>query len=113
MTTEMFPEFKVHELRIDPEHYNDTESGLKRSTVRLGDRLFNEGDYIVLRKTKYTGKQMAGVGVYPLVYTGQALMCKITHIYSGIGMAEGYVVLSFTIIDRWPGSIRNRSKSGE
>jgi hypothetical protein len=99
--------FKVHELKTDPDIYNDIEYGLKLCTIRVNDRAFREGDYLILRKTKYSGEQMANSQVadlYPLVYTGRALMVKITHIHDGPGMANFYVCLSFKIMDRWPGS---------
>jgi hypothetical protein len=99
--------FKVHELKTDPDAYNDIEYGLKPCTIRVNDRAFREGDYLILRKTKYSAEAMTkgGVGdLYPLVYTGRALMVKITHIQDGRGLASFYVCLSFKIIDRWPGS---------
>ena len=101
-------EFNIHELKTDPEPYNDIDHGLRSCTIRVDDRGFKEGDYILLRKTKYTGVQMASKmtgGDYPLVYTGSALFCKITHIHSGVGMATGYVCVSFNIVDRYPGRV--------
>ncbi len=96
--------FKIHELKTDPENYTDIEDGLRLNTIRVDDRMFNEGDYLILRKTKFSGELMADTfNKHPLIYTGKALMCKITHIYGNKGMAKGYVVLSFQIIDRFPG----------
>ena len=94
---------KVHELKTDPEHYNDVEAGHKTHTVRVDDRMYSEGDYVILRKTKYTGKDMAEG--QPLVYMGSSIMCKITHIYDGPGTEEGFVVLSLKIVDRFPGRV--------
>jgi hypothetical protein len=64
-----------------------------------------EGDYVILRKTKYTGEQMAGKDNYPLVYMGLSTLCKITHVYNGHGTVRGFVVLSLRIIDRFPGRV--------
>ena len=106
------PDFRLHELKTDPEPYNDIADGYRSCTVRVDDREYNEGDYLVLRKTKYTGEQMAEggkgpkIGQYPLVYTGSSLMCKITYIHSGFGMQSGHVVISFKIIDRFPGVVK-------
>ncbi len=100
------PGFKIHELKTDPEPFNEIEEGLKRATVRKDDRKYTEGDYLVLRKTKYTGEQMADkFNSHPLVYTGRSLMCKITHIHYGPGMVEGWICASLDILDRFPGKV--------
>lgn len=100
------PGFKIHEVKTDPEPFNEIEEGLKRATVRRDDRGYSEGDYIVLRKTKYTGEQMADeFNQHPLVYTGRSLMCKITHIHNEPGMVKGWAVLSIDILDRFPGKV--------
>jgi hypothetical protein len=101
---------KVHELKTDPEHYNNIEANHKTHTVRRDDRGYMVGDYVVLRKTKYTGKEMRGHDGkggerMPLVYTGVSLMCKITNIYNGPGVCTGYAALSLKIIDRYPGRV--------
>ncbi len=48
---------------------------------------------------------MAGADrdAYPLIYTGRALLVKVTHKHDKPGMVSNYVVLSFFIIDRFPG----------
>jgi hypothetical protein len=100
---------RVHELKTDPENYNDMVDGHKTHTTRFDDRKYVEGDYIIFRKTKYTGEQMkvkteAG-GAMPLVYMGLSTLCKITHVHTGPGMVEGWVVCSIRIIDRFPGRV--------
>ncbi len=104
---------KVHELKTDPRVYNELVNNQKTHTTRLDDRGYKEGDYIVFRQTKYTGEEMrrstqananANDDNYaPLVYTGHSVLCKITHIHTGPGMLEGWVVCSVKIIDRFPG----------
>lgn len=93
----------VHELKTDPESYNEIVEGHKTHTVRLDDRTYIEGDYISFRKTKYTGEQMDKGE--PLVYMGLSTLCKITHVHEGPGMVEGWVVCSIKIIDRYPGRV--------
>ena len=98
----------VHELKTDPEAYSEMVEGHKTHTVRMDDRTYLEGDYIIFRQTKYTGEQMkAGKGQdnYPLVYTGVSTLCKITHVHEGPGMMEGWVVCSIKILDRYPGRV--------
>lgn len=96
---------RVHELKTDPECYNDMVDNHKTHTVRLDDREYVEGDYIIFRKTKYTGEQMKSDNT-PLVYTGLSTMCKITHIHKGPGISIGWVVCSIKIIDRFPGRVQ-------
>lgn len=101
---------KMHELKTDPTPYEELVEGHKTHTVRLDDRTYIEGDYILFRKTKYTGAQMKGYEgkggePLPLVYTGVATLCKITHVHEGPGMAEGWVVCSIKILDRYPGRV--------
>ncbi len=101
----------MHELKTDPTAYEEMIEGHKTHTVRFDDRTYIEGDYILFRKTKYTGDQMnphivgAAKDVMPLVYTGVATLCKITHVHEGPGMAEGWVVCSIKILDRYPGRV--------
>lgn len=98
---------KVHELKTDPEAYNEMVEGHKTHTVRLDDRTYIEGDYIIFRKTKYTGQQMKDKGNdYPLIYSGLSTLCKITHVHEGPGMAEGWVACSIKILDRYPGRVQ-------
>jgi hypothetical protein len=101
---------KVHELKTDPEAYNKIVEGHKTNTVRYDDRTYIEGDYIIFRKTKYTGAKMNNKEIhpahFPLVYTGHSTLCKITHVHKGPGMAEGWVVCSIKIIDRYPGRVQ-------
>ena len=97
---------KVHELKTDPEAYDKLVEGHKTHTVRKDDRTYIEGDYIIFRKTKYTGEQMKGKHNYPLVYMGVSTLCKITHVHEGPGMVDRWVVCSIKILDRYPGRVQ-------
>jgi hypothetical protein len=111
--------FTIHELKTDPESYDDIERGTQNNTVRIDDRGFKVDDYLVLRRTVHTGDEMK-ISSYskayrdpkdmgkdtplpkPLEYTGVALMCKVTHICKHKGLQPGWAVLSFIIIDVFP-----------
>lgn len=66
---------KIHELKTDPEPFNDVYLGLKKFEIRLNDRIFKVGDYIALRETQYTSKAMKKD--FPLVYTGRIVFKKL------------------------------------
>ncbi len=95
---------KLHELKTDADSYSAIEGNLKTNTTRINDRNFQAGEYVVLRKTKYTGEEMKNG--HPLIYSGVAIMCKITHIEQGHeGIYSAWAVLSLRIIDRHPGRV--------
>lgn len=92
-------ESRVHELKSDPLCFQAVYSGNKLAEIRKDDRDYEEYDYILLRQTQWSGADMAEHGK-PLVYTGRKALLKIKHVHEGIGMKEGYVALSFTVLDR-------------
>jgi hypothetical protein len=83
----------VHELKCDYHEFFPVIKWEKMVEIRNNDRCFEEGDYMFLRQTQHSGQAMK-VG-QPLIYTGRESMLLITHVHNGIGMAEGYVALSF------------------
>jgi len=66
----------MHELKIQKEYLTRLISGEKKSEIRCNDRDYQLGD--VLR----------------FMDNGRAFDFKITHIHSGLGLKDGYVVLS-------------------
>lgn len=64
----------THKLKIEKEYLLNLLNGRKKSEVRLNDRDYQVGD--ILNFVNTAGK------------------FKITHIHSGLGLKEGYVVLS-------------------
>jgi hypothetical protein len=53
----------THTLKTWPEYYKSIESGRKTFELRKNDRLFTEGDTVILQEfdpeeEKYTGKEM-------------------------------------------------------
>lgn len=75
---------KIIELKILPEHFEDVQSGAKKSELRKNDRDYAVGDLLILRE--WTGKE----------YTGRRLSVVITHILQncGFGLLDGYAILS-------------------
>lgn len=96
--------FTIHELKTDPNSFDEIDTGSRGSTTRFNDRGYRVNDYVVLRRTKYTGEQMKKdtATPMPLEYTGKALMCKITHVQTSPGLLPGWAVLSLDIMDRFP-----------
>jgi hypothetical protein len=86
----------THELKIWPEHFQAVVEGKKRAELRGMDRDFKVGDRLVLREW-VAGQEPKGDGDdgYRSGYTGRDGTVVITHIHTGLGMAEGYAMLSF------------------
>ena len=74
-----------HELKIEPEYFDNLISGRKKSVIRLNDRDYQVGDTIQFYNVLH-----AKIGSNSAVFV-------ITHIHSGLGMADGYVCLSVEI----------------
>lgn len=71
----------IHELKIDLVPLIDIERGKKKSEIRINDRDYQVGDEI-----EFSCKRDQNI-----MPTASYL---ITHIHSGLGMRENYVVLS-------------------
>lgn len=82
---------KWHELKTDPEVFAASFRGDKPYEIRFNDREFKPCDYLVLRETRYSGEEMRDG--QPLEYTGRVLVRCITHLLSGYGVKEGWVIL--------------------
>lgn len=82
----------THELKTDPEVFEDIVEGIKKCEIRLNDRNYREGDLLSLRETQYSYAEMqAGAS---LIYTGRVYTALVTHVQSGYGLKEGHVALS-------------------
>jgi hypothetical protein len=66
----------IHELKIEKNYLQNILDGKKYAEVRYNDRDYQVGD--TLEFSDWRGK-------YSFI---------ITHIHSGLGMADGYVILS-------------------
>jgi len=67
-----------HELKIEPQYLKNLLSGKKKVEIRYNDRDYQVGDVLVF------WNESQDDNVY----------FKITHIHSGLGMADRYVALS-------------------
>lgn len=85
--------FKCHELKTDPQVFDDVASGLKSFEIRKDDRGYEVGDMLSLRKTRHSGQEMANG--CPLEYVGAPLYAVVTYIMRGpiYGLAEGWVIM--------------------
>ena len=102
-------EVLIHDLKSDPQSFIAVMRNEKLAEIRVEDRGYEEGDYILLKETLYTGEQMnkydkaifsrQDVINKPLIYTGRHHMLKITHVHKDIGLEKGYVALSFIKLD--------------
>jgi hypothetical protein len=88
---------KIHELKTDPELFDDVWLGKKKFEIRFNDRDFNVGDTLWLRKTQFTGEQMR-VESFPLDYTGASILAEIGYILTGYGLQEGWCILGINVL---------------
>ena len=87
---------REHELKTDPDVFEDVYQGRKPWEIRFNDRDYRVGDRLWLRETRYSGEEMrAGK---PLEYTGRELRVRVIHMLEGprYGLAEGWAILSIT-----------------
>ncbi len=84
----------THELKTDPEVWDDVKVGYKTFEIRLDDREYRVGDVLNLRRTQYTGREMKGEGK-PLIY-GESQWVTVKYILHGpaYGLAEHWVIMS-------------------
>ncbi|WP_029822526.1 DUF3850 domain-containing protein [Vibrio parahaemolyticus] len=76
---------KIHELKIQSEHFIDVLAGRKMHEVRINDRDYKAGDCLNLREIDLDGK-----------YTGQEMNAEVSHVLHGgqFGIEDGWCVLS-------------------
>ena len=67
-----------HYLKIELNYLENLLSGKKKAEIRFNDRDYQVGDTLL----------------FPTDYAGKYHEFEITHIHSGLGLQEGYVVLS-------------------
>lgn len=100
---------EIHKLRCWPVSFAALRSGLKRVEIRRNDRHYREGDWLFLQEWKPVELMKAGEEAPSLEhvdgeYTGQTLMCKVTHILRledvpRTSLPKGYIAMSVFIID--------------
>ena len=83
----MVKSFKVHELKTIEPFYSDVKSGIKSFEVRINDRNFQVGDFLVLKQYDQKNK----------IYSGDAILREIKYILTQNdypdGLMNGYVIL--------------------
>ncbi|MCY0870969.1 MAG: DUF4406 domain-containing protein [Firmicutes bacterium] len=76
----------IHRLKIGPEFFAPVLSGHKTVELRQHDRDYQAGDILDLNEVERdTGLK-----------TGRSVQRYVTHVHTGLGVAEGYVALSMS-----------------
>lgn len=70
-----------HNLKIHRQHFGPVQLGLKTAELRLNDRDFKVGDWLILNE-------------WDNGYTGQQVARKVVNIADVGDIAEGYVLMS-------------------
>lgn len=82
---------KIHQLKIEKQHYDDLMSGKKKAELRFDDRDYQVGDII-----HFKGFALSDGNVKPIVFEDRALkLFYITHCVNSVRYLQpGYVMLS-------------------
>jgi hypothetical protein len=90
-----------HELKTWPVYFNRLVSGEKTFEVRLNDRGFQAGDTLRLREyDKDKDHECDRQDCTNNRWTGRELRFHIGFAYTGVGVAENYIVMSLLPIER-------------
>lgn len=73
----------IHRIKCLPEHFNPVDLGLKKAELRLNDRDYKSGDWLILEE-------------YDSGYTGREITKKVLHVADVGFVADNYVLLSLT-----------------
>lgn len=76
----------IHDLKIEQNYLDNLLSGIKKSEIRLNDRDYQKGDTLMFRQYPFSGATIEH-------------LFEITHIHSGLGLAQNYVVMSVKLLD--------------
>ena len=92
---------KLHELKTDPELFDDVWCGEKTFEIRFNDRDFKTGDILWLRRTQHSGELMKReVCPLPLMYCSRSIVAQITYILpGGYGLKDGWCILGIRVIE--------------
>jgi ASC-1-like (ASCH) protein len=78
----------THELKLDTANWDAVATGKKRAELRINDRKFAAGDMLLFREWEPR----------ILKHTGRSMAAKITHVYEGEHLLEGYAMLSIRLL---------------
>ena len=88
-------------LKTDPDLFQQSVEGKRDWEIRLNDRNFQVGDILILKETKFSGKEMKDGA--ELIYTGRELKSKVISIFdnenSGFGLEKDWVILSVSHLE--------------
>lgn len=79
----------LHSLKIAPGHYASVIAGEKKAELRLNDRNFKSGDFILLREWRDE-------------FTGKVSLAKVTHLLpvgNFIVAGSNWVMMSISLVD--------------
>lgn len=79
----------THVLKTDPAVFDAVWNGSKTHEVRFNDRDFQVGDELHLVETTKPGPAMEAL------FTGRMITKTVSHVLSGYGIQDGWVILSF------------------
>jgi glyoxylate utilization-related uncharacterized protein len=79
-----------HELKCLPEYFNEILEGRKKFEVRINDRDFRAGDFLVLREYSAQSEE----------YTGAVVARRVTYILYGgrFGIPEDTCIMSLETV---------------
>ena len=90
---------KIHELKSERGSLAAVADGVKRAELRLDDRDYDAGDYLLMREWS-EGKDVMG---NPAGYGSMSVLAKVTHIVwvwqSFNALESNYVMLSISVLD--------------
>ena len=93
----------THHLKCDSTPFYDIWNGHKRAEFRLDDRGFSVGDILVLSsqvRHLITGEIVVFKSPIARCNKPATITCKVTHIQTGYGIPEGYVMMSIKVMSK-------------
>ena len=86
-----------HKLKTDQDVFKESWEEVKNFEIRIDDRFYKVGDYLLLLETVYTGEEMKNGK--PLEYTGRFVEVDVQYkLSSSYGIKEGWCILSTSFI---------------
>lgn len=81
---------KLHDIKILKEYFDAKLAGLKPWEIRKDDRGYEVGDWLRLREIVPVPDSE------PVMheYTGRVLITEVLYIHRGMGLQDGYIVMS-------------------
>jgi len=95
---------KCHTLKSWPEHFQPVIAGLKLAELRIMDRDFSVGDFIILSEYIPEGTEMlrgkdTEISISAGEFSGAWAKIRIVHISKVDSIVKGYGLLSFALVE--------------